>query len=198
MPFKPKKTKRLAEELIKKGVNLKEVQKQTGYSMNNLRRIRHKIRGTTPKKYKPRKPKAIEHKELPSESLTIEQIPPAKPPPELEEIEPTVEVTDELREKVKLAITSKHIVGMYQAVNEALPKQYQRSKAQLEILGELGEAPLNRLMEKYIDENVDLYIFLAANVVIWLPVPLKYLQQRQKKKPKPKEEKPKSELPATT
>jgi len=126
---------------------------------------------------------AVEEAKLePTEQpIEIEPTPPVIPPPEL--TEELGEVAPAITKAVKEGIlTQQQITSIFQSVNELLPPKYQRPKKSMELLGSVWEKPLNRMMEKYIDENIDLYVAVIVTIVIFAPVPIQYARDRAKKK----------------
>jgi len=169
-----------AERLIKEGTPLKEVAKQTDYTIQHIRRIAKKIERGEAKPRTAQKPEA-----------TIEEIPPATPPPELLKEVTAPEGAPGLgvptTPEIEAAIKAKDIEALFASVNQLLPPEYQRPKESMALLGKVWEAPLNRMMEKYVDQNIDIYIALITTIIIFAPAPIKYIRERQKKE---KEKKP--------
>lgn len=160
----PQKNK--AIELLKEGrLKIREIAKETGYTTTSIRRFKKEIEET---------PTGLQTPEA-----EIEPITPAKPPKELIEAEG---ITLEPTPQIKAALQAKDIEGVFEGVNQLLPKDYQRTKEQISLLGKVWEAPLNRLMEKYVDENIDLYIAIIVTVLVFAPVPIKYLREKRKEK----------------
>lgn len=170
--YKAKPQRPEAYRLIEENkLSTKQIAQQTGYTTVSINRFKKNLQL---KKAKPGT--------LGEPKVEIEKIAPAIPPPELMETTPGIEITP--TPEIEAALKAKDIEGVFQGINELLPQQYKRTKGQISLLGNVWEKPLNRMMEKYVDENVDLYIAIIVTILVFAPVPIQYARDKQKVKKK--------------
>lgn len=190
-PRKPKAKSRkqiLAEQALQRNKEVKkwarktqkEIAKEVGLSTKRIQQIKKAME----------KPQEIQ--ETTKEKLEIEQTPPATLPEDLEEVLPIIE--DEVEPRItelaaKGFLTAQDLKCVFESINMLIPEDYRRPKEAMQILGNVWEKPLNRLTEKYLDENVDLYIAIMVTIVVFAPAPVTYIRNRKKVK----EENPKVE-----
>lgn len=173
-----------AEQPKGKRKTQKEIAKEVGLSTKRIQQIKKAME----KEQKPQ--------ETQTEKLEIEQTPPATLPGDLDETLP--QIKDEIEPSLIAAaatgmITAQDLKYVFQSVNSIIPENYRRPQEAMQILGNVWEKPLNRIMEKYLDENIDLYVAIIVTIVIFAPAPVKYMREKTKEKPKQKQETEKKE-----
>lgn len=112
------------------------------------------------------------------------------PEAETEQIEvPEEEVPEEEAEEAVGKIAAKLMEGefepediqaLFDLINEWLPADYKPPKNSSQLLGKLGAKPVNRLIAKYIDENVDAYFFAVCIIIAYAPIAIKYVLAKRK------------------
>lgn len=173
--FQPKPQRTLAENIIKKALendtyNSQQIANDTGYTPQQINRIAKKMKTVItpiPKEAPP---------EHPGEEPPIKKIE-VTPPAKLKEMK--IEPEPPTREEVEGLISSKQIGQLFQAVNEMIPKKYQRPEESMELLGDVWSKPLNRILEKYENENYDLIIASITTIIVFAPVPVEMMRDRK-------------------
>lgn len=171
---------RKLKALIESGVtDYKELMRQTGASKAYVYKALHRYGVQTPQEQKTEAeiPKA----EKPAFTFKAETV---VPPPELAEAEtPTLETIEEKVAEVtaKGFLTSEEITYLFESINELFGEE-KRPKESCQLMGKVWEKPLNRLAEKYLDQNVDLYIALICTALWVAPVIKAKIEKRRKKK----------------
>lgn len=178
----PKKKRLLDElvELIQQGASPQELYKSGKCSKAYAYKAYKIAKGLEAQKteeVKEIKPE-VEYEYEPKE--VAPEIEPIEIKPEVPEV--SEEAKAEIAERVaKGFLTSEDISAIFNAVNDCLGK-YKRPKESIELLGKVWEKPLNRMCEKYLDENVDLYVAVITTVIVFAPSLQMYIQDRRKAK----------------
>ena len=77
-------------------------------------------------------------------------------------------------------------------INELFPEKHQRKQKSMRFLGKIWYKPANRILQEYMEQNVDLYFAGIFTVIAFAPaiygVAKTYLGKKTKKKKKGKEE----------
>lgn len=172
--FEARPQRTLAESMIKKSLeegtyNADQIAKDTGYTPQHINRLAKKVKTfitPLPKEA----PQEKEGEEKPIEKIEV------TPPAKLKEIQ-----TEELptREEVEGFINSRQITQLFQSVNQMIPKKYQRPNESMELLGNVWSKPLNRLLERYENENYDLIIATVTTVIVFSPVAVEYMRDKR-------------------
>ena len=85
-------------------------------------------------------------------------------------------------------LTEEDLTNLFKIANENLRsflgEQYAPKDSTASLLAKLGLKPLNRLANKYLDENIDLYIFAVACIGVYAPPLMKYAKERKAEKEK--------------
>jgi len=173
-------------ELYKQGLSSAEIARQTGYNRSYVWR--------TIKKYEEKGEPTPEEKPTPTPTE-------AKKPEVVITAEPVV-IPPELKEKIAVEVkkgflTEEEITSIFQSINDILPKKYQRPKESMKLLGKVWEKPLNRLVEKYLDENVDLYVAIIVTVIVFSPSVKDYIADKRKEAEEAKKKKRREKLEST-
>lgn len=113
-----------------------------------------------------------EEPETPQEAETLEAVSPVFVPAG---VNPEAIANNEA---VKTALSKKDIAGIFKSINCLLPAKYRREAEQMDLLGGVWEAPLNRLMGKYVDQNSDLYVALVMTIIVFAPAGVAMMKDR--------------------
>lgn len=144
-------------------VNAREIAQATGYHKVHIRRLvkevqKQRLGGAEVKT-------GTEEGETVAPQVTVETV-------EAEEI-PEAEV--QTPEGIALGAISKgewnedDIFSLFDSVNQLFPEKYQRPEKATRAVAKAWVKPFNRLLEKYADENVDLYIAIAVTAMYFAP-----------------------------
>jgi hypothetical protein len=178
-------TKSKAIELIKQQleqtgkVDANAVAQATGYHPDYIRRLTKRIKA---KQYaEGETPEAITPK---VEVEKVETVPAV--PVEFPEVEGKAEeIVGEVAELGEW--TEEHVYSLISMVDSLFPEDCRHTEEQNRALSKAWVKPFNRLLQKYADQNADLYIAIVVTV-LWLVPPISKIVSKRVKKPKPKEE----------
>jgi len=104
---------------------------------------------------------------------------PVTVPPELTEITTEPGKLPEILAKEE-ALSNEDLTYVWKSVNELFGK-HKRPDKSMELLGKVWVRPCNRLMEKYIDENSDLYLALGVTALTFSPSVISMTKERKEK-----------------
>jgi len=170
--------------LAKQGMEPRQIIQTTGCSRSYAWTLYNKAQAAKPSK-------DAEELHVEVEEVTVE----TEQPPiitETEEEIPTVAISERIKAGM---LEGEDIEYIFQAVNEMLPTKYKRPEKAIKVLGKVWEAPLNRLLAKYLDENIDLWVALIVTIVVFAPVPVQYVRDRKEKEALEAKKKTKDKLP---
>lgn len=85
-------------------------------------------------------------------------------------------------------IDARNITGLFVAINDMLPDRYKRPQDSLNILGQVWERPLNRVMSEHLTEDYDLIFAALVTITVFAPVPVAMLRDRQEEAKKKNEQ----------
>lgn len=146
--------------------NLQGISKELKYSIQQVRRIAKKMRIAVAK------PPSTEEKRE-GEITKVETV-----VPHIEEVTETTEKPEE--PTLEGMINARDIGGLFQSVNSIIPRKYQKPREDMEMLGRLWEKPMNRIIDKYSAENMDILLATVATLIVFVPVPVEMMRDRAK------------------
>jgi len=180
----PEEHKSLAEwilALIDQGLKPPKIIQKTGCSKSYAWRLYKEVQDK--KEEKAPQPPEVEVEEV---TKKVPEIPVEEPPTEI-----TLLRKEEIREAIEEGIvTEKEVGAIFQAINDLLPTKYKRPREAIELLGSIWETPLNRILDKYMEENTDIFIALIVTIIVFSPS-IKGVVTDAMKKKKEQEEKTK-------
>jgi len=179
----PKTAKAKAIELIKQQIeqqgkaDAKAIAQATGYHPVHIRRLIKQV-----------------EKQIKYPETEIETTEPVSPTLEVEkaEVVPSVEATvvpttpeEAVAEAVAEAEwTEENIYNLINMCDGLFPEDCRHTKEQNQALARAWYKPFNRLLQKYADQNADLYIALVVTGLWLIPPITKIAKKRMKPKPK--------------
>lgn len=161
-------------EALQAGVepNLNAISEDLKYSIQQVRRIAKKMRIAIAK------PPSVTSEKEGEVTKVISLIPPSAEKKKLEELEE--KETVEAEALAEGLISSEDLKGFFQSINMLFPAKYRRPPESMGILGKLWAKPANRMIEKYSEENFDLYLAGLATVTTFAPSFAEMIRDRNK------------------
>lgn len=171
------------KSLLKQGKTVSEVIELTNAGRSTVYQVRKGMK------------KETGEAEVKPSQVTVEHIEPEKTEElQAEELaegeklqEPLTKISGALMTGV---FTTDDTTALIEAVNGLFPAKHQRTDKQIALVGKVWNRPLNRILEKYLDENVDLYLAVVVTVLVFAPSLYGVVKDYQKEHQKGKEEKP--------
>jgi len=178
----PKSAKAKAIELIKEQIekqgkiDAKAISQATGYHPVHVRRLAKQIEKQIkyPETETPAKPE--------TPTLEVEK---AEVIPTAEELPVPTTPEEAVAEAVAEAEwTEENIYNLINMTDGLFPEDCRHTKEQNQALARAWLKPFNRMLQKYADQNADLYIALIVTALWLIPPVTKIIKKRQKPKPK--------------
>lgn len=82
---------------------------------------------------------------------------------------------------------------VWTAVNDLFPEKHQRPEKSMKLLGKIWYKPTNRILQQYLDENVDLYLAIGVTLLVFGKPLYNVVKDMTSKKEEPKREEKKEE-----
>lgn len=156
-------------------VNAKEIAQATGYEVGHIRRLAKKVQKQKLGGTETLEPETEGETVTPDvrvESVEAEEI------PEAEVLTPEGIASQAM---AKGFFDEDDIFSLFDSVNSLFPEKYRRDEKATRAVSKAWVKPFNRLLEKYADENVDLYIAVAVTVMYFAPSAVSMMRDRMAK-----------------
>lgn len=173
---KPHAIELIKQQLEQTGkVNAKEIAQATGYEIGHIRRLakqvqKQKLKGETPEA-------ETSEGETVTPSVKVESVE-AEEIPEAEVLTPEGIASQAI---AKGFFDENDIFSLFDGVNSLFPEKFRRDEKATRAVSKAWVKPFNRLLDKYADENVDLYIALAVTIMYFAPCAVGMVRDRMSK-----------------
>ena len=120
------------------------------------------------------------------------EVPEIKEPPTVEEPEPAEPLERVAGKLIAGAILDpEDLEYLFRALNDLFPGRFQRPDKSMKLLGKVWYKPANRILQEYMEQNIDVYFAGIVTVIVFAPaiygVAKSYLGKKPKKKKKEEE-----------
>ena len=172
-----------AEALAREGLKPREIRQKTNCSKSTAYNAVKKAEKEKAKG-KALKPE-VKVEEVKTEVPQIEE------PPTVGEPEPA-EPSERLAAKLMVGaiLDPEDLEYGFHLINDLFPKEFQRPDKSMKFLGKLWYKPANRILQEYMEQNVDIYVAGIFTVIAFAPSIYGVLKTKMKK---PKKKKPEEE-----
>ena len=173
------------EALAREGLNPREIRQKTNCSKSTAYNAFNKIEKEK-QKGEALKPE-VKVEEIKKEVLEIEE------PPTVEEAEPAQPSMEGIGAKLITGaiLDPEDLEYGLSLINELFPEKHKRPQKSMRFLGKIWYKPANRILQQYMEENIDVYFAGIFTVIAFAPAiygTLKDLTGKKTKKKKREEE----------